>query len=671
MPSAAIRRAQNLLKARSGPILAVHALGVLDSLLRLKLLMVAGLLLGLFSTRGVTNLSPRHLTDPEIKRLRVQAPWIAAQLPNYAPGEPTVRRHEQWLTNTGLYPLVARTRFDRNPLHRWAGGLLGFSMRHFRPLRDNLGALGSLLILGLIYLLVLAAVWRVRRWLAVDAGERLSTNLRNQIHRQMYRLGQSSLPNEGIGPVLDIFTRDVNEARTGLLWHLDSSIRLPVWILGLLLTAILVAPVQAVFLLSIGFLIWIVLRAIDRSREAEVEALAREAGVFLLLLHEDLGMLRTVRVYGMEGVDKYRFEEHLETHEAAIRRHDRAEDRKGPTWLLLAGSAAFLAAGLLGYNILNGRLNLASGLMLAFSLALMVRPIRHWLSRRRMVRRGLRAAEEVFTYLDRRPELQMTVGAQFLPPLRQRLTFESVRLETPSGRVLLSDFSAEMGANSRVALMSLDDEARLALVCLVPRLIDPVSGRVRVDGLDLRDVTLESIRAQVAMILQHDLTFSDSVLNNIGLGDKSYTLPRIIDAAKQAHAHHFIQELPRGYETVIGPLGHPLSIDEQYRIALARAFLHDPSIVVIEEPTEALEESIKPLIDDTVDRLAPGRLMIFLPHRLSTIRKCDQVIVLHNGRVEAVGTPKEVHGQSKLYRHMQYMEFNQFATGEIEAGQMG
>ncbi len=352
-------------------------------------------------------------------------------------------------------------------------------------------------------------------------------------------------------------------------------------------------------------------------------------------------------------------------------RHDRAQDRQGPTWLLLAGSAAFLAVGLLGYNILNGRLSLAAGIMLAASLALMARPISRWFDSRRLVRRGERAAEEVFGYLDRRPELQMSAGAQFLPPLRQRLTFESVRLETPSGRALLNDFSAELGANSRVALMSLDNEARHALVCLIPRLIDPVSGRVRIDGLDLRDVTLESIRAQVAMILQQDLVFSDSVLNNIGLGDETYTLPRIIEAAKLAHAHHFIQDLPRGYETVIGPLGHPLSVDEQYRIALARAFLHDPSIVVIEEPIEPLEETIKPLIDDTVDRLAPNRLMIFLPHRLSTIRKCDQVIVLHNGRVEAAGNPRDVHGQSKLYRHMQYMEFNQFATGEIEAGQMG
>ncbi len=218
--------------------------------------------------------------------------------------------------------------------------------------------------------------------------------------------------------------------------------------------------------------------------------------------------------------------------------------------------------------------------------------------------------------------------------------------------------------------MSLEEDAKQALVCLIPRLIDPKVGRVRIDGHDLRDVTLESIRAQVATVLQADLVFTDSVAVNIGLGDPSYPLPRIIEAAKVAHAHNFIQDLPHGYDTIIGQLGHYLSLDEQYRIALARAYLHDPSIVIIEEPNVPLDDDTKHLIDDTIARLAQGRTLIILPHRLSTIRSCNQIIVLQNGRVESIGQPRELQNESKLYRHLQYVEFNQFATGDIEAGQM-
>jgi ABC-type multidrug transport system fused ATPase/permease subunit len=218
--------------------------------------------------------------------------------------------------------------------------------------------------------------------------------------------------------------------------------------------------------------------------------------------------------------------------------------------------------------------------------------------------------------------------------------------------------------------MSLDEDAKHALVCLIPRLIDPKSGRVRIDGHDLREVTLESIRAQVATVLQADLVFTDSVLMNIGLGDPSYTMPRIIEAAKVAHAHNFIQDLPHGYDTVIGPVGHYLKPDELYRIALARAFLHDPSIVIIEEPAIPPDEDTKNLVDDTISRIAQNRTLIILPHRLSTIRSCQQIIVLHNGRIESIGNPSQLQHDNKLFRHLQYVEFNQFATGEIEAGQM-
>ena len=218
--------------------------------------------------------------------------------------------------------------------------------------------------------------------------------------------------------------------------------------------------------------------------------------------------------------------------------------------------------------------------------------------------------------------------------------------------------------------MGLDEDAKQALVCLIPRLIDPQSGRVLIDGHDLREMTLESIRAQVATVLQADLVFTDSVAANIGLGDPRFELPLIIEAAKVAHAHHFIQDLPHGYDTVIGPLAHYLKPDEQYRIALARAILHDASIVIIEEPNVPLDDATKQLLDDTISRLGQGRTLIFLPHRLSTIRSCSQVIVIHNGRVESVGNPRQLQGESKLYRHLQYVEFNQFAAGEIEAGQM-
>ena len=219
--------------------------------------------------------------------------------------------------------------------------------------------------------------------------------------------------------------------------------------------------------------------------------------------------------------------------------------------------------------------------------------------------------------------------------------------------------------------MGLDeDDSKLALACLIPRLIDPKSGRVLVDGHDLREVTLESIRAQVATVLQADLVFTDSVLVNIGLGDPMNTLPRIIEAAKLAHAHHFIQDLPHGYDTIDRParalpqarraVPHragaglpPRSLDRDHRGAERAARRRHPAL----HRRHAHPAVARP---DADRHAAPA----------VDVRSCDQVIVLHNGRVEDVGPPSQLQAESKLYRHLQYIEFNEFATGEIEAGQM-
>jgi ABC-type multidrug transport system fused ATPase/permease subunit len=309
-------------------------------------------------------------------------------------------------------------------------------------------------------------------------------------------------------------------------------------------------------------------------------------------------------------------------------------------------------------------------LILMASLAGLAAPISEWSRMRRAVRLADRSAAEIFEFLERSPELHQNVGAEFLPPLKQQIALENVTLESRSGRTLLDRVSVEIPARARTAVMGVDDDSKLALACLIPRLIDPQAGRVRIDGRDLREMTLESVRAQVATVLQADMVFTDSILVNIGLGDPRNTLQRVIEAAKVAHAHHFIQDLPHGYDTVIGPLGHYLRPDEQYRIALARAYLHDPSILIVEEPSAPIDDEIRLLLDDTLSRLANDRTLIIIPHRFATVQACDHVVLLDNGRLAASGSSVQLQADSNLFRHILYTEFNAYASGEIEAGRI-
>ena len=657
----AYARARKLLSDRSGVIATTSTLGVLHSLLLLILLATLGLLTALLTSQGEARYPTAH----------------TAQLPAWVKTRATGNDADQTLfSNTGLFPIVASNLDSANPIHRFGARTILRLLNRAPTLRNNIGALTSLLACGLGILLCSCLIAQFRRALIADQVTAAASALRAQIHRQMYRLGQSSLPTEGTGPVVNLITREVNDIRDGLFIDLEDRDRLPVLAVGLLVISLILSWVHTIFLGALGVLVWLAARMIDRDARSAADAAMRDAAVHLTLLHEDIGLLRTVRVYGVENIDKQRFEEHLERFTTADARRMKTEGWLNPTAWLLYGAAVAMALGLLGYSVCKRQISPASAWVMTVALLGLIYPILSWLRMRKSVRQATRSAGTIFDFLERKPELHQQGGAQFLPPIRDRIALENVTLESRSaievgsGRVLLEGVSVEFPVGSRTAIMSLDEDAKLALVCLIPRLIDPKVGRVRIDGHDLREVTLESIRAQVAIVLQADLVFTDSILMNIGLGDPSFNMPRIIEAAKVAHAHNFIQDLPHGYDTVIGPLGHYLTVDKLYRIALARAYLHDPSIVIIEEPTEPLDDDIKHLIDDTISRVAQGRTLILLPHRLSTIRSCHQIIVLHNGRVETIGNPRQLENESKLFRHLQYMEFNQFATGEIEAGQM-
>jgi ATP-binding cassette subfamily B protein len=374
-------------------------------------------------------------------------------------------------------------------------------------------------------------------------------------------------------------------------------------------------------------------------------------------------MMRLVKCYyRMEQFNQARVERQLARYAQLQRVRHRGEALARPMLALLGFVCALVLLFVAGVIVLSGRMNVAGVVALATALVSLYRPVERWLGCGPVIKRGREAAAQVFKFLERRPEVGQVVGAEFLHPLAKKLEFDKVSLREPgSGRMLLQDVSLTIPAGHRVGVIGLDDLEKHALVYLIPRLLDPTSGEIRIDAHNLRWVTLDSLRNQIATVLQHNLVFHDTVANNIGCGDTTYTLPQIIEAAKVAHAHHFIQKLPQGYETPIGELGHQLTVSQQFRIALARAILRDPALLIIEEPDVPLDEDTKDLLDDTMARLLPGRTAIFLPHRISTIRSCNTLFLIHKGKLVATGDHKELLAGDKLYRHLHYLEFNEMA----------
>ena len=562
------------------------------------------------------------------------------------------------LEDFGILSLLARSHYSLQktwltPLARWNPWMWREGNVHY---------LQGLLILAIVLAVIRAGLMFMSSYMAAQATIEAATRLRRAIYHHTFRLGTLAFRALGPSEAVGVSTRHLEAVHDALYLWLTVVFREPIKFALLLAFAMLVNFWLALAFLLFALLVWLVGGQIAAFFRRQGRTASHRAADQVALLQESIMLMRLVKVYLMELFNQARVERQLAKYARSQLQRYRGEAIYGPLFLLLALLAALSLLLIAGMVVLQGQLGVTSAMILVASLICLYWPLETWLEHRRFLRRGRESATVLFNFLDRPGGVGQVVDAEFLPALSQQLEFDNVSLKEPgTGRKLLEGVSLSIMAGQRVALVGPEDMEKHALVYLLPRFLDPNAGEIRFDGKNLRWVTLDSLRAQIAIVLQHNLVFNDTVANNIGCGDASFNLPQIIEAAKVAHAHQFIQKLPHGYETFIGEMGHPLRNGEMYRIALARAILRDPALLILEEPVGPLDDDTKSLLDDTYARVLPGRTTIFLPHRLSTIRNCDRVFLLYNGRIEAAGEHRDLLAQHELYRHLQYLEFNEFA----------
>ena len=405
MQADAYRRARQLLSSRREYVIA-RVLGFIQSLLLVALLGLVALFVALLASRGETRFPT--------SKVNLLPAWVV----NRVTGE-----DQQYLIfdDTGIFPLIADNLQSRNPVHQAGVSVLGWATRAFPALQYNRSALTTLFAVGsvCIVLIALVALWR-RRVVATVATD-VSTALRRQIHRQMYRLGQSSLPREGTGPVINLWTREVNDIRDGLIADVDLTPRIHVLAVGLLVIALLVSPLLTIFLASLGLLVWLTARVLNRDSQQATETALRDASVQLCLLHEDLGLLRTVRTYGVQEYDRQRFDEHLDRYLEADRRRIVTSSPINPSTGLLYAAALTIAMGLLGYNVVvNDQISIATMLILLVSLAGLAYPISEWLRLGKTIRQANRSSAEFSSSWNGVPSFIKTWELIFSMPSRSK-----------------------------------------------------------------------------------------------------------------------------------------------------------------------------------------------------------------------------------------------------------
>jgi ABC-type multidrug transport system fused ATPase/permease subunit len=570
-----------------------------------------------------------------------------AYLPEGKVGEPAPQ--------LGLLSLVARERNRwTGRLAGWAAGWNGWAWRPGPGGDANVRYLSGLFVLAFGVAAARGVLVNAMMYLSAAATQDLVTRLRRALYLHTYRLGAVALRGGGAAEPVHLFTRQTDAVGAAVQASLTTRYHSPVMVIGLLVIILLVNFWLAVCFLCFAALVWLVVGQAAAYFRREGRAAGRQADSALALLAESLGLLRLVKVFQMERFNQNRVERQLAEAARAGWRRTRGDALSRPLFgavALLAGVALMYLAG---RAVLAGEFTPAGLAVMAVATVSLAPPVAAWFGYRGRLRRGSEAAEAVAEYLARKGEAAEATDAEYLPVLSTRMEFRGVKLEEPgTGRMLLDGVSFAVPAGARVAVVGPDAAEKRALVSLIPRFLDPTAGEVRIEDKNIRWVTHESLRAQVAAVMQDDLVFTDTAANNIGCGDPQFNLPQVIEAAKLAHAHQFIEKLPYGYETVVGGQGHVLKPGERFRLALARALLRDPSILIIEEPTGEIDEDTLALLDDTLERAAAGRTIIFLANRLSTLKNVNRVFLLKDGHVQASGSHHDLWQMNDYYRRLQ------------------
>ncbi len=267
------------------------------------------------------------------------------------------------------------------------------------------------------------------------------------------------------------------------------------------------------------------------------------------------------------------------------------------------------------------------------------------------------ASAKVFEFLELREEVQEKPGAEVLPPFSRSIVFEDVSFAYESGEPVLRNIQLEVRAGEVVAIVGPSGAGKSTLVNLIPRFFDASNGRVLLDGVDVRDLTLDSLRSQISIVTQETVLFNDTIRNNIGYGRPDLSEDAIHRAAQAALAHDFISRMPMAYETVIADRGERLSGGQRQRLAIARALLKNSPVLILDEATSELDTESEHLVQKALSNLMAGRTVIVIAHRLSTVRRADKIVVLNEGRIQEIGTHKDLVNRGGIYQRLHEMQF--------------
>lgn len=494
-------------------------------------------------------------------------------------------------------------------------------------------------------------------------GLRIVNQLRNRLYEQMQKQSLSFFAQHPTGILMSRITNDVGLIRNAVSDAVTSLMKDTFTLLCLVFVVFYRDWKLALIAMLVFPLTIYPIRKFGEKMRSVATSTQVSMGSLNTILQETISGARIVKAFCME---KYENEKFAAENERLFKFNMKAVSINAissPMMEFLGGICIGAIIFYGGYNVVQGKSTPGTFFSFMAALLMLYEPIKRLTHSNNTIQNGISASERIFSIIDLTPDIQDRPDALNIPPVSRSIDLENVTF-CYEKKPVLKNINLSIKAGEVIAFVGMSGGGKTTLVNLIPRFYDVTGGRVLIDGHNIRDVSLHSLRRQIAMVTQQTILFNDTVRNNIAYGSFDKSEEDVINAAKAANAHHFIMKMPKGYDTNIGELGGKISGGEKQRLAIARAILKDAPILILDEATSSLDTEAEMEVQEALDNLMKGRTTLVIAHRLSTIRNADRIIALVNGEIVEEGDHETLLKKKGEYFRLYNLQFKDEGSDE-------
>ncbi|MDD6598297.1 lipid A export permease/ATP-binding protein MsbA [Anaerovibrio sp.] len=496
-------------------------------------------------------------------------------------------------------------------------------------------------------------------YLVSYVGQRVIIDVRSVLFRKFQRMPLSYYDRQQTGTVMSYITNDVSAMQSAIVDNLIELVTESSILIGSLGMMIYLDWKLSLLTLMTIPLVGFAMKIFGRKLKRSSTVIQERAAEITSLLQESISAIRVVKSFVRETYEIRRFEEQNWRNFQAAMKNVKLSSLLTPTVEFLAAIAVTFIVWFGGYEVVNEVITageLVAFLTYAVNLA---NPVKRLSRVYAAIQKAMAAADRVFEVMDLDEKITDVPGAKPLPPIQGQVEFKDITFSYKEGQPALQHISLKAEPGQMIALVGPSGSGKSTIANLIPRFYDVDSGTIAIDGHDIRQVTADSLREQIGLVPQETMLFSTTVMENIRYGRLDATDEEVVEAARAANAEEFIKDLPEGYDTKLGERGLNLSGGQRQRLAIARAILKNPRVLILDEATSALDTESEKIVQDALDKLMVGRTSFVIAHRLSTIFNADQIFVVENGQLREHGTHEELLAAGGLYSNLYNIQFRQ------------